>query len=93
MSPRSPLFARYPLTGAWPAVMRADMAAAYLDYRDTGELARGVSRGEAPPPIGYHGVGRAREPIWSKIAIDSFVESSGAIDSDGSKKQDLASLV
>jgi hypothetical protein len=69
------------------------MAAAYLDYRDTGELARAVSRGEAPPPIGYHDIGRAREPIWSKIAIDSFVESSGVIDSDGSTKQDLASLV
>lgn len=49
MSPRSPLPARYPPTGAWPAVMRADMAAAYPDYRDTRELARGVSRGEAPP--------------------------------------------
>jgi hypothetical protein len=48
MSPRSPLPARYPPTGAWPAVMRADMAAAYLDYRDTNELARGVSRGERP---------------------------------------------
>jgi len=93
MSPRPRLFARYPPTGAWPVVMRADMAAAYLDYRDTGELARGVSRGEAPPPIGYHGVGRAREPIWSKIAIDSFVESSGVIESGGSNKQDLASLV
>jgi len=48
MSPRSPFPARYPPTGTWPAVMRADMAAAYLDYRDTSELARGVSRGEAP---------------------------------------------
>ena len=48
MSPRSPLPARYPPTGAWPAIMRADMTAAYLDYRDTSELARGVSRGEAP---------------------------------------------
>jgi hypothetical protein len=69
--------------------MRADMAAAYLDYRDTGELARGVSRGEAPSPIGYHGIGRTREPIWSKTAIDNFIEP----DSDGPGKQDLASLV
>lgn len=89
MSPRSPLPARYPPTGAWPTVMRADMAAAYLDYRDTGELARGVSRGEAPPPIGYHGIGRAKEPIWSKAAIDNFLEP----DSDSPAKQDLASLV
>ena len=89
MSPRSPVPARYPPTGVWPAVMRADMAAAYLDYRDTGEFARGVSRGEAPSPIGYHGIGRTREPIWSKTAIDNFIEP----DSDGPGKQDLASLV
>jgi hypothetical protein len=89
MSARTPLPARFPPTSAWPEVMRADMAAAYLDYRDTGELARGVRRGEAPPPIGYHGVGRAREPIWSKTRIDNFVEP----DSDASGKQDLASLV
>ena len=69
--------------------MRADIAAAYLDYRDTKELARGVRLGEAPPPIGYHGIGRAREPIWLKAAIDNFIVP----DSDGPGKQDLASLV
>ncbi len=89
MSARSPLPARYP-AGAWPAAMRADMAAAYLDYGDTGELARGVRRGEAPPPTGYHGVGRSREPIWSKTTIDNFSEP----DSDGlGRQQNLASLV
>jgi hypothetical protein len=89
MSPRSPLPARYPPTAAWPAVMSADLAAAYLDYRDTNELARGVNRGEAPPPVGYHGIGRTREPIWLKAAIDNFLEP----DSAGPAKQDLASLV
>jgi hypothetical protein len=88
MSPRAPLPARYP-PAAWPEVMRADMAAAYLDYRDTGELVRGVRRGEAPPPIGYHGIGRAREPIWSKTSIDNFIEP----DFDAVGRQDLASLV
>jgi hypothetical protein len=71
----------------------ADMTAAYLDYRDTGELARGVGRGEAPPPTGYHGSGRAREPVWSKAAIDSFATSRSVINPDGTKEQDLASLV
>jgi len=89
MSARSPLPARYPPTGAWPAIMRADMTAAYLDYRDTSELARGVNRGEAPTPIGHHGIGRAREPIWSKTSIDNFIQP----DSDGLRHQDLASLV
>jgi hypothetical protein len=89
MSARAPLPGRYPPTGAWPEVMRADMAAAYLDYRDTSELARGIRRGEAPPPIGHHGIGRTREPIRSKTGIDKFIEP----DSDGPRKQDLASLV
>ena len=93
MAPRAPLSARYPPAGAWPAIMRADMTAAYLDYRDTGELARGVSRGEAPPPTGYHGSGRAREPVWLKAAIDSFATSRSAINPDETKEQDLASLV
>ena len=58
-------------------MMRADMAAAYLDYRNTGELARAVVRGEAPPPTGYHGIGRAREPVWSKAIMDQFAAPIG----------------
>jgi len=89
---RGSLPARYPPVGAWPALMRADMAAAYLDYRDTRELARAVSRGEAPPPIGYHGIGRARQPVWSKAIIDDFAAPARAIAFDGSG-ENLASLV
>jgi len=73
--------------------MRADMAAAYLDYRDTAELARAVVRGEAPPPIGYHGIGRAREPVWSKAVIDNLTASAKPMDLDRSEGKDLASLV
>jgi hypothetical protein len=73
--------------------MRADMAAAYLDYRDTGELARAVVRGEAPPPIGYRGIGRAREPVWSKAVIDDFTAPAKAIDLDRSEGKHLISLV
>lgn len=93
MSPRTALPARYPPVGIWPALMRADMAAAYLDYCDTGQLARAVVRGEAPPPTGYHGIGRAREPVWSKAAIDDFTAPAKAIDPDRSEGKDLASLV
>jgi hypothetical protein len=93
MARRSALAARYPPIGTWPAVMRADMAAAYLDYRDTGELARTVGRGEAPPPIGYHGVGRAREPVWSKAVIDNVTASGKTLDPDRLERQDLVSLV
>jgi hypothetical protein len=93
MAPRTTLPARYPPIGTWPALMRADMAAAYLDYRDTGELARAVARGEAPPPIGCHGIGRAREPVWSKAVIDDFTAPARAMDLDRSGGKDLASLV
>jgi hypothetical protein len=93
MAPRTHLPARYPPIGTWPALMRADMAAAYLDYRDTGELARGVHRGEAPPPIGYHGSGRARQPIWSKAVIDDFTTPNRTKGLGRSVEEDLASLV
>ncbi len=73
--------------------MRADMAAAYLDYRDTAELSRAVARGEAPPPTAYHGVGRHREPVWSKAAIDELTTPAKAMDLDRSQANDLASLV
>ena len=73
--------------------MRADMAAAYLDFRNTGELARAVVRGDAPLPTGYHGVGRAREPVWSKAVIDNLIAPARTLDLDRSKGKDLASLV
>jgi hypothetical protein len=91
IAPRTALPARYPPVGTWPALMRADMTAAYLDYRDTGELARAVRRGEAPPPIGYHGIGRARQPVWSKAVIDSLTAPSRATGPD--RSENLASLV
>ena len=93
MGSRISLPARYPPVGAWPAVMRADMVAAYLDYRNTGELARAVVRGDAPPPTHYHGTGRSREPAWSKSAIDDFAAPCRATNSNKLDRQDLTPLV
>ena len=93
MASRTALPARYPPIGTWPALMRADMAAAYLDYRDTREFTRAVMRGEAPAPTGYHGIGRAREPVWSKASIDNFAAPDRAMVLDRSKGEDLSSLV
>lgn len=93
MSSRIALPARYPPVGTWPAVMRADMVAAYLDYQHTGELARALARGEAPPPTGYHGTGRARQPVWSKAVIDDWTAPCRGANSNRSDGQDLASLV
>jgi len=93
MAPRTALPARYPPVGTWPALMRADMAAAYLDYRDTVELARGIGRGEAPPPTGYQGTGRTRQPVWSKITIDAFTSPNKSASAVRPEGEDLVSLV
>jgi len=65
------------------------LRARYPPAAVTNELARAVIRGEAPRPTGYHGTGRAREPIWLKTAIDNFIKP----DSDTSGPKNLASLV
>jgi len=88
---RSSLFARYPVNGAWPAEMRIDMLAAYLDFRSVRELVLAVSRGEAPPPSRYRGVGRAREAIWVKVIVDEHV-ASGIRVRQNLAKVDLAAL-
>ena len=49
------------------------MLAAYLDFRSVRELVLAVSRGEAPPPTRYRGVGRTREAIWVKVIVDEHV--------------------
>lgn len=77
MSRRIALPARYPPARTWPAMMRADMAAAYLDFEDTGELTRALGRGDAPPPAGFRGTGRLRQPVWSKATMDHFAAPIG----------------
>lgn len=88
---RSSLSARYPVNGAWPAEMRIDMLAAYLDFRGVRELVLAVSRGEAPPPTRYRGVGRAREAIWVKVIVDEHV-APGIRVRQNPAKVDLAAL-
>lgn len=88
---RGSLSARYPVNGAWPAEMRIDMLAAYLDFRSVRELVLAVSRGEAPPPTRYRGVGRAREAIWVKVIVDEHV-APGIRVRQNLAKVDLAAL-
>jgi hypothetical protein len=89
---RSALPARYPSTGTWPAQMRADMAAAYLDYRNTAELSAAVVRGDAPPPSSLRGTGRRREPVWARVDLDRSV-ASGQSEAGEPTKENLAALV
>jgi hypothetical protein len=88
---RRSLSARYPVNGAWPAEMRIDMLAAYLDFRTVRELAVAISRGHAPPPTGYRGVGRSREAVWAKAIVDNHVAPGIAI-RQNQAKVDLAAL-
>ena len=64
--------ARYP-TGAWPAEMRADMTAAYLDIATTGKLVEAIRRGEAPPPTAARKHSGRKVPVWARAACDDFV--------------------
>jgi len=83
---------RYPENGAWPAEMRIDMLAAYLDFRNVDELVRAISKGHAPAPTSYRIRGRSREPIWSKVVVDEYVARVGAI-RQNQPLTDLAALV
>jgi len=67
------------------------MAAAYLDFKDTGELARAIRRGDAPPPVSCRGTGRLRQPVWSKATMDHFAAPIGR--SDAREPEDLLCLV
>jgi hypothetical protein len=74
--------ARYPPHGAWPAEMRADMAAAFLDYSTTGEFTKAIGRGEAPRPTDTRLVKGCREPVWARGALESHVVNRHEIGSD-----------
>lgn len=60
---------RYPLGGSWPALMRADMAAAYLDESDRTAFLRKVRGGIYPGPVRFQGC-RLR---WRKSDLDATI--------------------
>jgi hypothetical protein len=65
--------ARYAV-GAWPAEMRADLVAAYLDFETTGLLMAAILRGEAPPPTAMR-IHRGKQvPVWSGAACCTFIQ-------------------
>lgn len=94
MGARSNFPARFPPHGAWPAVLRADMAAAYLDYPDTAALSRAVLCGDAPPPSTMRRAGGKREPVWAQEALQRFVaKANGVANDNGPEKVRLRDLV
>ncbi|MTV15485.1 MULTISPECIES: hypothetical protein [Bradyrhizobium] len=83
---------RYPENGAWPAEMRVDMLAAYLDFRSVRELVLAVSRDDAPSPTSTRGTSRSREAIWARVSVDEHVAGTRAI-RQKLPTSDLAALV
>ena len=87
------LLARYPPTGVWPAQMRVDMAAAYLDFSNTAELTAAIKRGDAPAPSSLRGKGRKREPVWSRDDLDRHVAPLVPQRQDDNARENLPSLL
>jgi hypothetical protein len=75
--------ARYPPGDCWPAEMRADMAAGYLDYPTTDELLAAIRCGEAPPSSAVRTHAGESFPVWSRTLCDDFL----------SRRHDYASVV
>ena len=67
--------ARYPPEGQWPIEMRADMAAALLDFRTTHELSKALAAGEAPPPSATRNGSGQAEPVWFHEFVVEFVRA------------------
>jgi hypothetical protein len=66
--------ARFPAGDVWPAEMRADMVAAYLDLETTGKLLAAVARSEAPRPTATRLFNGRRIPVWARVECDTFIE-------------------
>jgi|SRR5215469_17889863 len=84
--------ARYP-PGPWPGQMRADMAAAFLDFNNTDELVSAVKRGEAPPPSACRKRGKSSEPVWSRVQLERFSVPSIVSTDELSANENLETLV
>jgi len=86
--------ARFPPTGSWPAEMRADMAAAFLDFETSGELFRAIVRGEAPRPTASRSRKGRREPLWSIDVLRAHVARRHDLTDDASPRNEtIAGLI
>lgn len=86
--------ARHPPQGAWPGEMRADLAAAFLDFETTGKLFAAIMRGEAPRPTATRVRNGRREPVWSHEALRRHIARRHDIPDDGSvQTENIAGLI
>ncbi|MBB3904242.1 hypothetical protein [Methylobacterium brachythecii] len=73
--------------------MRADLAAAFFDCRDTTELTRRITAGDAPAPTAMRGTGSTREPIWALEACRQFITRRHDIAERESSVESVADLI
>jgi hypothetical protein len=85
--------ARYPHGGERPAQMRADMAAAFLNFETTGELHRAIIRGEAPRPTATELRGGRREPLWSLDALRADIARRHGQEQASAPSENIADLI
>jgi hypothetical protein len=64
--------ARFPPSD-WPFALRADIAAAALDFDTSADLWRAVACGDAPRPSGWRGRGRSREAVWIMADVQTWI--------------------
>ena len=75
--------ARFPEHGVWPFEMRADVAAAFLDFRTTRELMAAIVEGDAPKATAVRGEGKSREPVWHVDSLKEFLAKRHSTSVDG----------
>jgi hypothetical protein len=74
--------------------MRADLAAAFLDYSTTGEFYKAIQRGEAPGPTATRIRSGKREPVWALDMCRAHVARRHEIENDASPlKENIGRLV
>jgi len=69
------------------------MAAALLDFPDTGALIRAMERDEAPRPTSSRLVGQKRELLWAREACEMFVARRHNIGSSTQAGDQIEDLV
>ena len=69
------------------------MAAAFLDFENTADLAGAVKRGEAPPPSALRKKGGKHEPVWSRIYLERFSAPSIVVSATEADNESLETLL
>jgi len=82
-----------PPIGAWPAEMRATSVAAYLDYPSVQALYKADAAGDAPRPTALRGLGKNKERVWARAALDSYLARRHALADVGDGTENIQDLI